>query len=314
MEVSTARMLLLGLFVIVVECRFEPGNPENAIHLAPPYYTLTRKADNYILPVLTYGVHLLEPFIDADTAQHHYFGHHEIYRMKMNEALKEWRAEEPDSTFAKEPIMTIMHKLQKVPEKYRTRIRNFGGGYVNHAFYWASMSPNLEDNPVARQPEGNLLMEIEDTWGSYDAFKEEFTKQGTSLFGSGYVWLIRKNTPTGPLAIVTTANQDCPLSDGHFPLMVFDAWEHAYYIKHQYQRSKHMADWWMLVDWFDVAELSDFWKNGMKLSSFYDMPDIAKMDPEERQKMMDNVMEAMSQNSPPVEVDMTDNKSQNEEL
>jgi len=201
---------------------------------------------------------MLEPHIDSATAEYHYEGHHEAYRRKMNEALAQWRKEEPDNEFAKESILKIMQNINKVPEKYFNDIRNQGGGYVNHCFYFGILSPNM-DSEDREIPEGPLRDDIKSYFGGFDEFKAEFEKKADQVFGSGYVWLVR--SPQGGLYILTTANQDTPLSEGYYPILVLDLWEHSYYLKHQFRRIKHLKDWWYLVDWEKVEKLDEWWEN-----------------------------------------------------
>ncbi|KAI0238952.1 Superoxide dismutase [Mn], partial [Lamellibrachia satsuma] len=168
---------------------------------------------------------------------------------------------EPDSKFAKESIFELIKNLGEVPEKYRIRIGNQGGGFFNHAIYFACLSPNPAN--ATRVPTGKLLNDITSTFGSYEAFQEKFTQEAASLFGSGYVWLVRKSfDANAELAIVTTANQDSPITDGLMPLLVIDVWEHAYYLKHEYRRNNYVDDWWMVVDWVNVAQMEGFWLTG----------------------------------------------------
>jgi Fe-Mn family superoxide dismutase len=133
------------------------------------------------------------------------------------------------------------------------------GGFINHALYWGVMSPNPKGKE--RFPTGDLLTEIEETFGSFLAFKIEFSHEAMELFGSGYVWLVRdrKVKPGKQLSIVVSKNQDSPISQDLDPLLVIDVWEHAYYLKHQYKRVTYVTDWWMLVDWDYVDKLDKFW-------------------------------------------------------
>jgi len=270
-----ARIFLLVFCLGLAQARFDFLPTEGKIQVAPPYYSATMKTQSYILPILQYGVHLLSPYIDHDTTQNHYFGHHEIYRRKMNDVLKEWREDEPDNEFARESITHILMNIAKIPRKYFNRVINFGGGFINHNFYWGTMSPHLDPDAPMRQPTGPLLEEIIAEFESLENFKELFTNKSLAFFGSGYTWLVRQQSPTGKIIMYNTFNQDTPLMDGHYPILCLDLWEHAYYVKHQYRRNKHIEDWWWIVDWDSVQELSDFWRDGMKLSSFYDMPDIS---------------------------------------
>lgn len=220
---------------------------------------LSVRSEKYILPLLPYEMGGLEPYIDRHTVVAHYEGHHEAYRRKMNIALNDWREDEPRNTLTTQPLVRIMQKLDSVSEKFRTKIKNSMGGFVNHAIYWSVMSPN--PNGTERFPVGRLLDEIEKTFGSYYAFKVQFSTAAVDVFGSGYVWLVRDSkAPEGSqLSVVTTQNQDCPLSLGLDPLLVIDVWEHAYYLKHQFRRVEHVTEWWLVVDWEVVDKLDQFW-------------------------------------------------------
>ncbi len=152
-------------------------------------------------------------------------------------------------------MVEILQQLDKVPGKWRTSIRNNGGGYLNHIFYWEGMC----HAPSRLQPEGDLAHEIVNSFGSYEQFKNNFNAAGGALFGSGYVWLCFNST--GPLQIVSTTNQDCPLTSNLYPLLVLDVWEHAYYLKHQNRRGGYIADWWGVVCWEAVHDILQFWKD-----------------------------------------------------
>ncbi|XP_013420018.1 uncharacterized protein LOC106180552 isoform X3 [Lingula anatina] len=206
----------------------------------------------YPLPPLPYPYGGLEPHMDERTVQIHHQGHHAAYTTKMNAALKQWREEDPGNTFAKSSILNILQNVSSVPEKYRTALRNNGGGYFNHAIYWACMSPG----GAAITPD--LKSDIIQNFGTYDNFKDQFTTKAMALFGSGYVWLSRGENEQ--LVISTTANQDSPVTEDLHPILVIDIWEHAYYLKHQNKRADFVADWWKLVNWNAVRDLDQWWK------------------------------------------------------
>ncbi|KAL5005637.1 hypothetical protein ScPMuIL_016795 [Solemya velum] len=225
--------------------------------MAPlPYEGIEKKQDEYKLPDLPYAYDGLEPYIDAATLNVHHKGHHAAYTAKMNAALGQWRGDSGagGADLAKESILHIIQNLDKVPDKYKKPVRNNGGGFVNHNFYWACMSPNAGGK---REPEGSLKTDIEKDFGSLAKFEEEFTQQALTLFGSGYVWLSRDKA--GKLHISQSANQDSPLPDGFRPILVLDVWEHAYYLKHQNKRPNHITDWWQVVDWTQVDKLDKWW-------------------------------------------------------
>lgn len=190
----------------------------------------------YELPPLPYGYEALEPYIDARTVEIHYTKHHATYMANCNKALEKY----PD--LEKLSIEELLSDLSKLPEDIRTVVKNNGGGYYNHNLYWENMAPASDS-----LPEGRLLKEIAETYGSLDALKSEMDKTGLGRLGSGYAWLCQK--PDGKLTVIATLNQDCPLSDGLKPLLVVDVWEHAYYLKYQNRRAEYLTNWWNLVNW-----------------------------------------------------------------
>ena len=157
------------------------------------------------------------------------------------------------TSLAFQPLAEVLQRLSEVPDQWRSSIRNNGGGYFNHIFYWESMC----HIPSLHQPGADLARDIEARFGSFGEFQREFSAAAAALFGSGYVWLCQNNT--GHLHLVTTSNQDCPLTANLYPLMVLDVWEHAYYLKHQNKRSNYISDWWGVVCWEAVAEIRRFW-------------------------------------------------------
>lgn len=193
----------------------------------------------FTLPPLPYEYKALEPHIDARTMQFHHDKHHAAYVKNLNDAvskypqLKNMSAED------------MLRDLTKVPEDIRTIVRNNGGGHVNHSMFWEIMSPK-----GGGEPTGDLAKAINESFGSFDAFKAKFNEAGTKRFGSGWVWLVR--TTTGKLEIATTANQDTPLMDGNYPIMGNDVWEHAYYLKYQNLRADYLKAWWNVVNWTEI--------------------------------------------------------------
>jgi len=224
-----------------------------------PFTIIGYKAEVYPLPDLTYAYNELEPWIDEGTVRAHHLGHHDAYRNKMNTLLNQWRDQEPLNHFVTEPLVEIIRHLDRVPDVFHAKLRNQMGGYVNHCLYWSLMSSN--PSGAVRVPNPELLAEITASFGSFDSFKQAFTTAAQDLFGSGYVWLVRYRDESAgeQLSVISTTNQDCPLSDGADPLLVIDVWEHAYYLKHQYRRAQHISDWWKLVDWNNVDKLDRFW-------------------------------------------------------
>ncbi|XP_077997727.1 superoxide dismutase [Mn]-like [Glandiceps talaboti] len=227
-----------------------------------PYEGTVKVLERYELPDLPYGYGDLEPYIDEATVRVHHQGHHAGYTNKLNTALSNWRINaENGDLLASKSIFEILQQLSEIPDSYKGPIRNFGGGFVNHNLYWSVMSPNPQNE--TRMAEGELLQLINSKFDSFSNFKSAFTIQANKLFGSGYVWLNVRldNDGKEDLVISTTVNQDSPISEGLYPILVIDVWEHAYYLKHQNLRINHVESWWKLVDWNRVHELRHWWKN-----------------------------------------------------
>jgi Fe-Mn family superoxide dismutase len=192
------------------------------------------------LPKLPYAEDALEPYIDAQTMNIHRTKHHQAYITNLNGAL------EKHPELAKKSLEDLLSDLNAVPEDIRTAVRNHGGGTWNHNMFWEVMAPKAGVSPT-----GELLKALEAGFGSFDAFKSEFEKAAVGRFGSGWAWLVRRGDG---LAIVSTANQDNPFSDGLTPIMGIDVWEHAYYLKYQNRRPEYVSNWWNVVNWAAVAD------------------------------------------------------------
>ncbi|HVS79152.1 MAG TPA: superoxide dismutase [Candidatus Saccharimonadales bacterium] len=194
------------------------------------------------LPDLGYGFDALEPYIDARTMEIHYTKHHATYAEKLNAAL------EGHSDLQKMDIVELISNLDKVPEDIRTTVRNNGGGYANHNFFWTVMSPD-----GGGEPRGELADAIKKTFGSFDDFKAKFKDAAVGRFGSGWAWLCYKD---GKLNICSTPNQDSTVMDGQNnpPLLGLDVWEHAYYLKYQNKRPDYIDAWWNVVNWRTVEK------------------------------------------------------------
>ena len=192
------------------------------------------------LPPLPYGENALEPHIDARTMGIHHDKHHAAYTNNLNAAL------EGHADLAGESIEALLGDLNAVPESIRTAVRNNGGGFANHNLFWEIMGPN-----AGGEPTGDLAAAIDDAFGSFSAFKEQFAKAAATRFGSGWAWLyVGKD---GKLAITSTANQDTPLMDGNTPILGIDVWEHAYYLNYQNRRPDYVSAWWNVVNWDAAA-------------------------------------------------------------
>ena len=192
-------------------------------------------ADAFSLPALPFAFDALEPHIDRLTMEIHHDRHHKAYVDNLNKAL-------PGTTKTLEEILATV-STQPVA------VRNNGGGHWNHSFFWNVLGP-----AKGTKPSEALSKQIEADFGSFDAFKAEFTKAATSRFGSGWAWLIKKD---GKLAISSTPNQDNPLMDvaevkGQ-PILALDVWEHAYYLKYMNKRADYIAAFWNLVNWDFVS-------------------------------------------------------------
>ncbi|MDO8560286.1 MAG: superoxide dismutase [bacterium] len=193
----------------------------------------------HTLPKLPYAHAALEPYLDARTMEIHHGKHHQAYVDNLNKAL------EPYPKLQQLPLEELVAQLSTVPEAARTAVRNNGGGHLNHSWYWEWMAPK-----AAGKPDGKLAKAIEKEFGGFSAFQEQFTKAGMTRFGSGWAWLVIKD---GKLSVLSTPNQDNPMTDGLTPLLGCDVWEHAYYLKYQNRRVDYLAAWWNVVNWENVA-------------------------------------------------------------
>ena len=194
----------------------------------------------YQLPPLAFAYDALEPHIDARTVEIHHDKHHQTYLNNLNKAL-----ESAPELFNQAPA-DLLKDLTAIPQAIRTAVRNQGGGFVNHTFYWEALGPN-----AGGEPQGALGEAIVKTFGTFAAFKEKLTAASVGHFGSGWGWLSLDKT--GQLVVHSTGNQDSPLSDGFTPLLTCDVWEHAYYLKYQNLRAKYVEAWWNVVKWDVVA-------------------------------------------------------------
>lgn len=191
------------------------------------------------LPSLPYAYDALEPFIDSQTMTIHHTKHHQAYITNLNAAL------EKHPELNSWSLTDLVSRLAEVPEDIRGAIRNHGGGHWNHDLFWQVMGPQ-----AGGEPKGSLGKAIEADFGSFATFKAEFDKSAMGRFGSGWAWLALKG---GKLVVVSTANQDNPLSEGLKPILGIDVWEHAYYLKYQNRRADYIAAWWNVINWDEVA-------------------------------------------------------------
>jgi Fe-Mn family superoxide dismutase len=194
----------------------------------------------HVLPTLPYAYDALEPHIDARTMEIHHSKHHATYIANLNAALQGHPA------LADQPVEQVLKDLNAVPEGVRMAVRNNGGGHANHALFWTVMGPG-----GGGEPSGALATAISQAFGGFAGFKDEFSKAGMTRFGSGWSWLAV--APGGELKVLSSANQDTPLSDGLTPILGLDVWEHAYYLMYQNRRADYVAAWWNVVNWSEVT-------------------------------------------------------------
>jgi superoxide dismutase, Fe-Mn family len=192
----------------------------------------------FSVPDLPYDYPALEPHVDEETMRVHHDKHHQAYVDKANAALEGTELADAD-------VDDVLRSLGDLPEDIRTAVRNNAGGHSNHTFFWQVMSPD-----GGGDPDGDLRSAIEEKFGSLDSFRDEFKNAGVNRFGSGWAWLVHDGSG---LAVVSTANQDSPISDGQTPLLGVDVWEHAYYLKYQNRRPDYIDAWWNVVNWAEVA-------------------------------------------------------------
>jgi len=193
------------------------------------------------LPPLSYGYDALEPFIDKETMLLHHDKHHAAYVNNLNAAL------EKHPEIAAKKAEDLIRDLNAVPEDIRTAVRNNGGCHVNHTMFWSIMKPN-----GGGEPAGQLADLLRQTFGDFEAFKKQFNDAGVKQFGSGWAWLVRGRD--GKLQITSTSNQDNPISQGMYPILGNDVWEHAYYLKYQNRRAEYLAAWWNVVNWDEINQ------------------------------------------------------------
>ncbi|WP_067924490.1 superoxide dismutase [Alicyclobacillus shizuokensis] len=190
------------------------------------------------LPPLPYAFNALEPHIDALTMEIHHDRHHGTYVNNLNAAL------EGHADLQAKSIEDLLAGINSVPESIRTAVRNNGGGHANHSLFWQILSPN-----GGGQPTGAVADAINQTFDSFEKFKDEFSKAAAGRFGSGWAWLVVHN---GKLEIISTPNQDSPLMEGKTPILGLDVWEHAYYLKYQNKRPDYITAFWNIVNWAEV--------------------------------------------------------------
>ena len=192
----------------------------------------------HTLPALPYSSDALEPHIDKQTMEIHHGKHHAAYVNNLNAALEKHPALQSKS------VEDLIREIGSVPEDIRTAVRNNGGGHANHTMFWQIMAPGAGGAPT-----GAIAEALTSSFGSFDAFKEQFAKAGVGRFGSGWAWVVDAG---GTLVIESTPNQDSPLMEGKKAVFGIDVWEHAYYLKYQNRRPDYIGAWWNVVNWAEV--------------------------------------------------------------
>jgi len=190
------------------------------------------------VPAFTYPYEALEPYIDSQTMHLHHDKHHQAYADNANAAI----AKAPE--LAGKSVEEMLANLSAVPEAVRGAIRNNGGGHVNHSMFWSVMGPN-----AGGEPTGAIAGAIKSTFGDFAQLQEKFNDAGLKQFGSGWAWLA---VGPGGLQVLSTPNQDSPISQGLKPIFGNDVWEHAYYLKYQNRRAEYLKAWWNVVNWAEV--------------------------------------------------------------
>ncbi len=190
----------------------------------------------FTVPPLPYPYDALEPVIDRRTMTFHHDKHHAAYVKALNAAINQ----HPE--LAQQTVEQLLQNLDAIPADIRTAVRNHGGGHYNHSLFWESMRP-----PQTGAPAGALGVALAKNFGDFGTFQQQFEQAGTRVFGSGWVWLV--GDISGQLQIMTTPNQDNPVSVGLTPLLGNDVWEHAYYLKYQNRRADYLRAWWQVVNW-----------------------------------------------------------------
>lgn len=194
------------------------------------------------LPQLKYDYNALEPYVDGLTMTIHHTKHHQTYINNLNAALEKY----PE--FADKDVKELLTNLDALPEDIKQPVINNGGGHYNHSLFWNMMTPN-----GSGKPSGNLEEAINKKFGSFENFKDVFAKAAATRFGSGWAWLVVNSQ--GELEVMSTPNQNNPISEGLIPVLGLDVWEHAYYLKYQNKRPDYVTNWWNVVNWDEVNRL-----------------------------------------------------------
>lgn len=192
------------------------------------------------LTKLPYEYNSLEPYIDEQTMKIHHLKHHQSYVNKLNETIKNY----PE--LQDKPIEEILSNLEAISDQIKQKVINFGGGVYNHNFFWKILKKDVD-------PSGEILKAINEKFESFENFQKEFKEKSTTLFGSGWTWLVLNKS--NQLEIVQTKNQDSVISLGLIPLITIDVWEHAYYLKYQNKRDEFVDQFFKVINWEHINEL-----------------------------------------------------------
>jgi Fe-Mn family superoxide dismutase len=233
------KTLAVATFATSAIARFTPALAADA----PAPAAAPEPTGPYKLPPLPYGYDALEPSIDTETMHLHHDKHHAGYVKKLNEAL----AKEPTFTPPANVDDLVAH-LDQVPESIRTAVRNQGGGHANHSLFWLTLKSStvIEKNQLTQEMMA-LRKAVSDDLGGMDKLQASMNEEGAKIFGSGWVWLVLDGGKH--LTVMTTANQDSPLTEGHYPLFGIDVWEHAYYLKYKNVRADYLKAIWAVINW-----------------------------------------------------------------
>lgn len=202
--------------------------------------TTNKEVEKFTLKPLPYKYNALEPYIDKKTMLIHHTKHQQAYVDNLNKALANY----PE--LYKKTAGELISDTNALPEDIKQAVINNAGGVYNHEFFWTIMSPDHN-----QEPKGDLLKAINDTFGCFEKFKQDFSSKALSNFGSGWTWLVKDSN--NKLSIMNTANQDSPISEGYTPILGLDIWEHAYYLKYQNRRVEYINNWWNIIN-FDQVE------------------------------------------------------------
>ena len=194
----------------------------------------------YTLPELGYDYDSLEPYIDSRTMEIHHDGHHAAYVKKLNDAIS------GHEELQDKPVEELIKNLNSISEEVRMAVRNNGGGHLNHTMFWTMLKKNVK-------PDGEILTVLKKNFGSFEEFKTQFKRAALGQFGSGWAWLV-VNPANRKLEIVSTLNQDNPLTTGKIPILMIDVWEHAYYLKYQNKRDEYVDNFFNVINWTQIEK------------------------------------------------------------